>query len=319
MPKVAVACHFYYNLPEMRAELLAKYPDAKFAPDGANYMSREGYIDLVKGCDTVLAAIRPILDEEMLKELPDLKVVAACSAGLDHIDPAAFKRHGVHVGWNAGVNKEAVSEFALGLILDTLRDIALANHNLRQGERWAMRSSAQLLRGKVVGIHGCGHIGQALVKLLQPFGCTILANDVRDFSDFYRQYGVRSVSAEDLWAQSEILSIHLSKNSTTRGLYSAAVLDKLRPGVILVNTARGGIVDDQALKARLKSGHIGFAAFDVFEDEPNLDPELVGLPNMLATPHLAGLCKESIIAMARGGIKGITDNWLPEPGVYPFD
>jgi D-3-phosphoglycerate dehydrogenase len=319
MPKVAVACHFFYNIPEMKAELLAKYPDAKFAPDGVNYMDRANYIDLVKGCDTVLAAIRPILDEEMLKALPELKVVAACSAGLDHIDPTAFNKRGVHVGWQAGVNKEAVSEFTLGLILDLLRDISLSNGAIRAGKQWGMRGSAQLLRGKVVGIHGCGHIGQALVKLLQPFGCTILANDVRDFSNFYKNYNVRAVSAETLWAESEILSIHLSKNSTTRGLYSGAVLDKLRKGALLINTSRGGIVDDKALTPRLKSGAIAGAAFDVFEGEPNLDAELVTLPNMLATSHLAGLCKESLVAMSRAGISGITDNWLPRPGVYPFD
>jgi D-3-phosphoglycerate dehydrogenase len=319
MPKVAVACHFFYNIPEMKAELLAKYPDAKFAPDGVNYMDRANYIDLVKDCDVVVGAIRPIMDDEMLRALPKLKVFSACSAGLDHIDPAAFNKRGVRVGWGAGVNKDAVSEFALGLILDVLRDISLSNEAIRAGKQWPMRGSAQLLRGKVVGIHGCGHIGQALVKLLQPFGCTILANDVRDFSDFYKKYGVRAVSAEELWASSEILSINLSKNSTTRGLYSGAVLDKLRKGIILVNTARGGIVDDKALIPRLKSGKIGYAASDVFDGEPNLDPELVTLPNMLATSHLAGLCKESLIAMSRAGIRGITDNWLPQAGVYPFD
>ena len=319
MPKVGVACHFFYNIPEMKAELLAKYPDAEFAPDGVNYMDRGNYIDLFKDCDAILAAIRPIMDEEMLRALPNLKVLACCSAGLDHVDPAAFNKRGVKVGWHAGVNKEAVSEFTLGLILDVLRDISLSNGAIRAGKQWPMRGSAQLLRGKTVGIHGCGHIGQALVKLLQPFGCKILANDLRDFPDFYKQHGVTPVSAEELWAKSEILSIHLSKNSTTRGLYGASVLDKLRPGIILVNTARGGIVDDKALIPRLKSGKIAYAAFDVFEGEPTLDPELVTLPNMLATSHLAGLCRESLIAMSRAGINGITDNWLPKPGVYPFD
>jgi len=148
MPKVGVACHFFYNIPEMKAELLAKYPDAKFAPDGVNYMDRGNYIDLFKDCDAILAAIRPIMDEEMLRALPNLKVLACCSAGLDHVDPTAFNKRGVHVGWHAGVNKEAVSEFTLGLILDVLRDISLSNGAIRASKQWPMRGSAQLLRGK---------------------------------------------------------------------------------------------------------------------------------------------------------------------------
>jgi D-3-phosphoglycerate dehydrogenase len=319
MPKVAVACNFYYTMPDMKAELLAAYPDAKFAPEGFNYMSREGYIELLQGCDTVLAAIRPILDEEMLQALPDLKVVACCSAGLDHIDPAAFKRHGVRIGWQAGVNKYSVSELALCFMIDLLRKVNTYNAMLRAGQP-GPREATRLLRGRVVGIHGCGHIGKELVKLLQPFGCKeILACDTRDFPEFYEQYGVRPVSADELYAESEVLSIHLSKNSTTRGLYTAEVQDKLRPGILLINTARGGIVDEAALKERLKDGRIGAAAFDVFDVEPVQDRELLTLPNMLATPHCAGSAREAWVAMARAGINGVTDNWLPEPGVYPFD
>ena len=319
MPKVAVACGFFYTMPDMKAELLAAYPDAKFAPEGLNYMTKEGYIELVRGCDTVVAAIRPILDDDLLAQLPELKVVAQCSAGLDHIDPAAFKRRGVRVGWQPGVNKDSVSELALCLIIDLLRKVNTYNTMLRAGQP-GPREANRLLRGRIVGIHGCGHIGQALVKLLQPFGCKeILACDVRRFPDFYQQYGVTPVSADELYARSEILSIHLSKNSTTRGLYTAQVLDKLKPGVLLVNTARGGIVDETALKERLKSDRIGAAAFDVFDVEPVQDKELVALPNMLATPHIAGSAREAWVDMCRAGIRGITDNWIPEPGVYPFD
>lgn len=318
MTKLAVACHFFYLMPDMREELLALYPDAKFSPDKMRFTKSE-FIDLVQGCDKVLVSINPKLDDEVLAACPDLKVVAACSAGLDHIDPVAFKKHGVRLGWQPGVNLDSVSELALSLIINLLRDVHVDNLALR-AEEWLPRKGMRLLRGRTVGIHGCGHIGKALVKLLQPFGCKeILACDVRPDEAFNKQYGVRVVSADELYAESEILSIHLSKNSTTRGLYTADVLDKIRPGALLINTARGGIVDEQALKERLRDGRIGGAAFDVFEGEPKPDPELVSLPNMLATPHIAGSAREAWVAMSRGGLKGLEDNWIPQPGEYPFD
>jgi D-3-phosphoglycerate dehydrogenase len=127
------------------------------------------------------------------------------------------------------------------------------------------------------------------------------------------------VTAEELRRRSEIVTIHLPKNASTAGLYDAATLDQLKHGAILVNTARGGIVDETALKERLKDGRIAAAAFDVFANEPAPDRDLVMLPNVIATPHIGGSAVEAWEAVARGGFKGVVDNFLPEPGTYPFD
>jgi D-3-phosphoglycerate dehydrogenase len=158
-----------------------------------------------------------------------------------------------------------------------------------------------------------------VVKLLQPYGVKILASDRIDFSDFYKQYGVEKVEAGELWARSDVLTIHLSRNSSTIGLYTAEVLDKMKPGAVLINCARGGIVDEVALKARLESGHIASAAFDVFAVEPANGNPLLDVPNFFGSPHVGATTRESWEAMLRSGIRGIEHAYEPQPGVYPFD
>jgi D-3-phosphoglycerate dehydrogenase len=175
------------------------------------------------------------------------------------------------------------------------------------------------LRGRTVGIHGCGHIGKEVVKLLQPYGVTILACDRVDFSGFYKAHGVEKVEAEELWARSDVLTMHLSRNSTTIGMYTAEVLDKMKPGAVLINCARGGIVDEVALKARLESGHIAGAAFDVFAVEPANGHPLLDVPNFFGSPHIGATTRESWSAMLRSGMHGIEHACAPQPGVYPFD
>jgi D-3-phosphoglycerate dehydrogenase len=176
------------------------------------------------------------------------------------------------------------------------------------------------LRGRNVGIHGVGHIGKEVVKLLQPYGVQILACDREDFSDFYARFeNVEKVDADELWARSDVLTIHLSRNSTTIGMYTGEVLDKMKPGAILVNAARGNIVDEDALAERLRSGHIAGAAFDVFAVEPANGNPLIELPNFFASPHIGATTVESWEAMLRSGMHGIDNGYEPTPGVYPFD
>jgi D-3-phosphoglycerate dehydrogenase len=158
-----------------------------------------------------------------------------------------------------------------------------------------------------------------VAELLQPFNVTLLANDRIDYSEFYKKNNVTHVSPEELRARSDILTIHLPKNASTAGMYTAAVLDQIKPGAVLVNTARGGIVDEDALIARLKDGRIAAAAIDVFATEPKGNLELANLPNVVATPHIAGSATEAWEAVARGGFIGLSENFLPEPGKYPFD
>ena len=302
-------------MPEMAARIRASYPDAKIV-EGRPPSTEDEVIEFVRGHEVVVAGIEKYT-KRVLENLPDLRVIACCSAGVDHLDAALLNERGIRMGWIPGVNKYAVSEMAVSFMIDILRDIHTSNVRLRQGQ-WS-RSRGLLLRGRTVGIHGCGNIGKEVVKLLQPFGCTILACDRVDYQDFYGEYGVTAVPPDELWSRSEVLTVHLPRNSTTIGMYSAEVLDKLRPGVFVVNTARGAIFDEVALAERLRDGRIAAAAFDVFAIEPPGDNELLELPNFLATAHIGAGAEEAWIAMAEAGIRGITENAVPEPGVYPFD
>ncbi len=163
----------------------------------------------------------------------------------------------------------------------TLRRLHLFSSTLHKGEWRGPMGFGADLRGRTVGIHGCGHIGKEVVKLLQPYGVKILANDKVDYSGFYREWGVEGVSADELWARSDVVTIHLSRNSGTIGMYTGAVLDKMKPGAVLINCARGNIVDEVALAERLKSGHIAGAAFDVFAVEPANGNPLADLAEFL--------------------------------------
>ena len=164
-----------------------------------------------------------------------------------------------------------------------------------------------LLSERTFGILGCGHVGKDLAALLRAFGCRVLAHDLQDFSEFYAHHNISPVDLTTLLAQSDILSIHLPLDQSTRGLLNSSRLATMQNDAVLINTARGGIVDEAALKAMLIDGRLAAAAFDVFAVEPPDDVEMLNLENFLATPHIGGSAEEAILAMGRAAIDGLDD------------
>jgi phosphoglycerate dehydrogenase-like enzyme len=315
---VAVPAVSFGQHPGLVERLLQQYPGAKINTEAVPYYRSEAEtIEYLKGCDAAIVSFEPI-NERVLSALPQLKVVSKLGVGLDKIDPAAMKRHGVRLGWTAGVNKRSVAELALCIALAGLRHVIALNAEMRQGLRPLQRMGRQLT-GRVVGIHGCGQIGKELVGLLEPFRCTVLACDIKDYSEFYAAHGVQAVGFDELLARSEVLSIHLTVTKLTRSMYDAAALDRLRPDCVLINTARGRIIDERALKERLKDGRLAAAGIDAFAVEPPTDDELLNLPNFIATPHIGAGSVEARWRMGETAIEGLTDNFLPEPGQFPFD
>jgi D-3-phosphoglycerate dehydrogenase len=315
--RVAVTTPYFDFFPELKAEFIARYPDSKF-PTERRRMREEELIAYLRGYEAAVIGLDRFT-EKVCAALPELKVVSLCSAGVDHVDPAILNRHGIRMWWAAGINKVSVSELTVCYMVMALRRVHPFSTLLRQGKWTGPIGFGGDLRGKTVGIHGCGHIGKEVVKLLQPYGVEILACDRVDISDFCEQYGVRSVSAEEMWARSDIVTIHLSRNATTLGLYTGAVLDKMKPGAILINVARGSLVDEAALKERLENGHLAAAAFDVFAVEPANGNPLLDVPNFFASPHIGATTRESWEAMLRSGLHGIEAAYRHEPGIYPFD
>jgi phosphoglycerate dehydrogenase-like enzyme len=317
MSRVAVPLSYFEFFPALKAELAARHPGAKFLAEH-RLLQGDELVDFLQGYEVAVIGLNRFTDE-VCKQLPDLKVVSLCSAGVDHIDPAILNKYGIKMWWAPGINKISVSELAVCYMVFTLRRLHLFSTVLGRGEWRGPMGFGGDLRGRTVGIHGCGHIGKDVVKLLKPYGVTILACDRVDFADFYREWGVEKVDADELWARSDVLTIHLSRNQSTIGLYTAQVLDKMKPGAVLINCARGNIVDEAALAERLQSGHLAGAAFDVFAVEPANGNPLLTLPNFFGSPHIGAATLESWEAMLRSGFTGIERAYTPEPGVYPFD
>ena len=174
--------------------------------------------------------------------------------------------------------------------------------------------SAAQLTGRTFGIIGCGFVGQDLVRLLAPFACRVLAHDIRDYPEFYRGHGVTPVALPRLLAESDIVSLHVPLDGTTKGMIAGAELAMMRPGAVLINAARGGLIDEDALAQSLESGQLAGAAADVFQMEPDANPRLLALPTFIGTPHIGASTQEAQLAMGRAAIEGLESARIPGDG-----
>ena len=305
--RVAVCSRSFSRNKVLREELLRRYEHVSFNEDGAK-LSGASLVDFLKGHDKAITALETI-DETILSELPDLKAIGKYGVGLDMIDMAALRKYGIRLGWTGGVNRRSVAELVIALSISMLREVRTANE-LVVGGGWRQIVGRDL-SGSTVGIIGCGHVGKDLVSLLQPFGCKLLAHDIQDFPEFYKQHNVQPVDLDSLMTKSDVISIHVPLDEGSKNLLSKEVLSLMKPTAVLINLARGGLVDESALKEILKNNQIAAAAFDVFGTEPPVDTELLRLPNFLATPHIGGSSQEAILAMGRAAIDGLEDNRVP--------
>lgn len=308
--KVGVPIGLMCRHPVLREELLAAWPDAKLN-DALGIMSEDEMIAFLGDCDAAIVGREPVTDK-VLSALPNLRVIGKFGVGCEDVDFDALRRHEVRFGYLPGVNKLSVAELALSFAIAGLRGVGAVSAAMRAGER-PRQNLGRLLTGRTVGIHGCGHIGKELVRLLAPFGCTILACDILDFSDFYAEHGVEPVGFDELIGRAEVISLHLPLTHLTRDLYDAGTLGRLKSDCILVNTCRGFIVDEVALKDWLRTNPEAGACFDVFAIEPPVDDDLLRLPNFLSTPHVGASAAEARLAMGRAAIRGLTENEVPGP------
>jgi phosphoglycerate dehydrogenase-like enzyme len=304
---IAVTSKSFSAHPILRAELLERYSDVLFNDQGQS-LSGEKLIDFARGRRKLITALETI-DEPFLAALPELEVISKYGVGLDMIDMAAVARHGIRFGWTGGVNRRSVTELVIAFAISLLRHVPVANRDIRDGV-WKNRKGAEI-SGRTFGIIGCGHIGKDLTPILRAFGCKVLVNDILDFPEFYAAHQVEPVGLEDLLRRSDIVTLHVPLDDSTRNLLNADRLALMRSDAILINAARGGIVDENALKIMLKEDQLAAAAFDVFATEPPQDSELLCLPNFLATPHIGGSSEEGVLAMGRAAIKGLDDNAIP--------
>jgi len=276
-------------LPEPSAsELLAGF-DVVVGRPGA--WAEEAPLHL-PGADAVVPTPREPVTEALLALAPRLKVVAACSVGTDHVDLDACRRRGIVVTNTPGVLTEATADLAWLLVLAVARRFREGDALIRSGswDGWKpMELLGTSLDGKVLGIFGPGRIGSAVARRGEAFGMRVLSCDAGDGPAVF----------ERLLAESDVVTIHAPLTPETRGRFGAAELSRMKRGAILVNTARGPIVDEAALAAAVASGHLGGAGLDVFEREPAVHAALLDLPNVVLLPHLGSATRETRLAMAR--------------------
>lgn len=240
------------------------------------------------------------LSKEVLSACPDLKTVAYLSTGLEtHGDMEAARSLGIRIEGVKGYGDRAVAEHAVTLALCALKRVAEGDRATRSGD-WRLIRSEEINQ-KVFGLLGLGGIGSETARLAAALGARVIAwNRSGDAGDS----GVQMVSFDDLLAQSDILSLHLALNRQTRSILDAEAISRMKPGATLVNTARGGLVDEAAMLAALQSGHLGHCALDVFHDEPlAADSPLSRYENVTLTPHSAWLTTESIDRLLMAGIR----------------
>lgn len=301
MRRVAVTSRSFSRNATLRAELLHRYPGADFSPS-SGVLAGTALVELLRGHDAAIVGLE-VIDERVLAALPELGVISKYGVGLDGLDLDAMARHGVRLGWTPGVNRRAVAELTLMFAIALLRRVPESSRALVEG-RWH-KVAGRELGGRTVGIVGCGHVGQEVVRLLAPFGCRVLVRDIRDYAEFYRAHGVTPVALDRLLAESDVVTLHVPLDPSTRGMIGARELAAMRPGAVLINAARGGIVDETALAGALASGHLAGAAADVFAAEPEASPALLALPTFLGTPHIGGSSEEAQLAMGRAAIDGL--------------
>lgn len=304
---IAVTSRSFSRNPILRAELLERYSTVRFNDEGIA-LKGQALIDFAQGQHKMITALETI-DESFLSATPELKAISKYGVGTDMVDKVALARRGIRFGWTGGVNKRSVTELVISFMLSLLRHVPSCNLQIREGI-WKVQIGRQLT-GRTVGIIGCGHIGKDLTHILNAFGCKILAHDILDFPEFYNANNVEAVNLETLLKRSDIVTIHVPLDDSTNNILSAEKLALMRSDAILINAARGGLVDETALKQMLINGQLAAAGFDVFAVEPPEDDELMQLPNFLSTPHIGGSSEEAILAMGRSAIDGLEDNAVP--------
>lgn len=247
----------------------------------------------VPEADALLVRSATTVDAEVLAAAPKLKIVARAGVGLDNVDVDAATARGVLVVNAPTSNIHSAAEHALALLLSAARQIPAADATLRE-RTWKRSSfSGTEIFGKTVGVVGLGRIGQLVAQRLAAFGAHVTAYDPYVSQARAAQLGIELLPLDDLLGRADFISIHLPKTKETAGLIGKDALTKVKPGVIIVNAARGGLIDEQALADAIKSGHVRGAGLDVFSTEPCTDSPLFDLPQVVVTPHLGASTAEA--------------------------
>jgi len=267
-------------------------------------LEEDELIPLLKGCDGCIAGLDPF-SRRVIESAKDLKVISRYGAGVDNVDLAAASEHGITVCNTPGVNAEAVADLAFGLMLSLARKLPLLDRHTREG-KWDRSIGTELYK-KTIGILGLGAVGKAVARRAAGFSMRVLACDPAIDTAYAQAHRITPVSLDKLMSESDIVSLHLPLKADTRHIISLDVMCNMKKGALLINTARGGLIDEAAACALLQGGHLGGMGLDVYEAEPPCDPALFSLDNVVLTPHTAARTAEATALMAKVSVQNLID------------
>jgi D-3-phosphoglycerate dehydrogenase len=275
--------------------------------------SREELVERMRGA-TAIINVRSYntFTEEVLAALPELKFITVLGTGIDNVDIAACNRHGVVLANTPGCSTSSVAELTIGLMLAVARSISVSDRSVRAGE-WRHRHTWEL-KGKTLGVVGLGLIGAEVVRLAQSFGMRVVAWSFNDDPARAAQLGVELLPFDDLLRQADVVSLHLRNTPEARGMLGREQLRLMQPSAILINTARGAIVDRDALYEALRDGTLAGAGLDVFVNEPlPADDPFTSLDNVVLTPHIGAATAEAAVQLAAAPVDNIINYLAGDP------
>ena len=292
----------------LQDEIYKYFPNVKLNLEGKRF-NQEELIEYIKDADGIIVGLEPI-NGEVLDSCPKLKMISKYGVGLNNIDLEECKKRDIRIGWTGGVNKLSVAEMALGFMMMLSRNLFVTTNELKSGT-WNKSGGFQL-SGKTIGIIGVGYIGKEVVRLLKPFRCNILVNDIINQDEYYIEHNLKEVSKEEIYKTCDIVTIHTPHNDVTNNMVDIEVLKTMKTTAYILNTARGGIINEQDLKYALQNNIIAGAGIDAYVEEPPTDKEFISLPNLICTPHIGGNSQEAVEAMGMSAIKHIKEYFTNE-------
>jgi D-3-phosphoglycerate dehydrogenase len=313
-PVIAVTDSVFPSLDPALAALARLDPEMRMSKS----VAAEDILAVARDADAILVTYAK-LSGELLRQLTRCKAIGRFGLGVDNIDTKTAAELGIVVTYVPDYCMHEVSDHAMALLLALARKIPFSNKLVQSG-RWEMPAVAPLRRlaGQVLGLIGFGNIPRALAPKAKAFGFEVIAHDPYAGKDVFAACAVEAVSLETLLARSDAISVHAPLTPATRGLIDAAAFARMKKGAVIVNTARGPLIDEPALLAALDSGHLGGAAIDVVATEPlPQDSPLLGRDNVILTPHTAFYSVEALDELQTKCATDVASVLSGKPPVYP--
>lgn len=286
------------KLGQAGLDRLAQMEDMAY--DMLTGLSKEALLAIIGNYDAVIVRSDTRIDEDIIAAGKRLKVVGRAGMGVDNIDVEAATRHGVRVMNTPHANSVATAEQTLALMLAASRHTVQAHNSVTAGQWERSQFVGTELFEKTLGIIGFGYIGRLVARRAQAFGMKVVAFDPYVPTETGAEFDVKLLPLAELLAAGDVITLHAVVTPETKGMINAETIAAMKDGVILVNVARGKLIDEQALAEALKSGKVAAAGLDVYQEEPPIHSPLIGLPNVVDTPHLGASSRE---AQRRVGIE----------------